>query len=1084
MRIRCCPSITSVGLAIFLASICAYGARVRAWEGTIQIPTYLLGAADPNPAFPLVNTHHVYPYTMLDSLTNHRVTQTYRAIYLENEYLRLTILPGLGGHLYSIYDKVDHREVLYRNHVVKYGLVGPRGAWISGGIEFSFPYAHTMVSVSPVESVLQDDPDGSATAIVGALDWVSDMHWEVALTLRPGTARVEQQVTLFNSTPTRHLYLYWANAAVSAAEDMQYIYPMRETISDDPYAVVQRWPVWQDVNESWYRNDPSAMAIFARQSHRNFFGVYYHNSDFGVVHISDFRQDPGKKVWTWGVAESGLIWARILSDHDGPYCEIQSGRFPTQGYREFMNPRRVETWTEYWYPVRGLGGGFVDATHAMTMNAAYLKANQGEPLVRLAVSPVVDVPDAQVSVKLGPKTLREFFHVRFQPLEPAVFTLPVQNLDEAKKKISVQIQSSQGEPLLRWSAAAPMDGNPDFVPAAGTHLQKIAYTSRTPLQRVYLHGVLLEEMGDSEAARRIYDQVLRRDPGYIPALLKEALYEYRAANLAQAESNVARALAQDGEDPSVHYLAGVVYRAASRLTLAQDAFWACVHYGGPRAPALVEVGEIAIQLQNYPEAVSLLRRALSYNPDDALALADLAAAERLSGNIQAAGRTSAEAARKMPLLPYALAEQWLDNRATERTPDRSTPESKSWAGIIGIDPQNYLAVGAWYHELGAYASSDAVLSAAAANLPREKLSPVIDYYLASNARHEGKAREARVYARRAASLPCDEVFPNRLEDAKVLAEAALLNPADAHAQYALGNFLFAHGRHRDASDLWFKALAEGFDSPVLLRNLGVYAWRIKTNLGAAAGFYTRAIQCTPVDFRLYADLDEIYAESGNMKARARLFHDAPPKVLEQDVVRARYALFLVEESQFSHALAALANHEFRPWEGGLEVRNIFVLANIERGRDDLASQHPAAAERAFRKAMEYPDNLGVGKPDKPEDEEQLYWLGVALAAENNNPQARTMWQRAVKTPGGLAGVGAVYSALALEKLGQGRQARRILARCIESAAQPDAGPYTFLAAGLAERYSQRAEMARADFHRALQLDPGFWPARVALNDFR
>ncbi|MGH9448532.1 MAG: DUF5107 domain-containing protein, partial [Terriglobia bacterium] len=267
----------------------ARAAKVRAWDGTISIPTYLLGPHDPNPPFPLVNPRPVYPYTMLDDLTNQREPKTYRAIFLENKYLKLTILPGLGGHLYSIYDKIDRREVLYRNHVVKYGLIGPRGAWISGGIEFSFPFAHTDVTVSPVESVLRHNPDGSATAVVGAVDWVSHMHWEVALTLRPDTARVEQQVTLFNSTPLPHLYLFWANAAVKATEDMQYIYPMRETISDDPFAVVQSWPVWQGRNESWYKNDPDAMAIFARDSHRNFYGVYYHQSNYGVVHVANFR---------------------------------------------------------------------------------------------------------------------------------------------------------------------------------------------------------------------------------------------------------------------------------------------------------------------------------------------------------------------------------------------------------------------------------------------------------------------------------------------------------------------------------------------------------------------------------------------------------------------------------------------------------------------------------------------------------------------------------------------------------------------------------------------------------------------------
>lgn len=1063
-------------LVILSLPVCARAAPVRAWRGTIEIPTYLLGPADPNPPFPLINSHDVYPYPMMDNLTSHRVPKTYPAIYLENDYLKLTILPSLGGHLYSIYDKVDHREVLYCNHVVKYGLIGPRGAWISGGIEFSFPYAHTMVTVSPVESTLRHNRDGSATAVVGAMDRVSGMHWEVGLTLRPDSARVEQRVTLFNSTPTSHLYLFWANAAVKAADDMQFIYPMRETISDDPYAVVQSWPMWKGVNESWYKNDPNAMAIFARQSHRDFFGVYYHRSNYGVLHVANFRQDPGKKVWTWGVAPSGLIWAHLLSDHDGPYCEIQSGRFPTQGYRELMSPRRVETWTEYWYPVRGLDGGFVDAGRQMAINAVF---RNGE--VRILVSPAVKSSGASVAVKLGSKLLRDFPHVEFDPLRPMTFVLPVSDLDQARKDLEVQIQSAQGKDILNWSAAAPIDGNPDFVPAAGTHLQRIAYTPATPLQAVYLHGLLLEEMGNFTEALKVYGDVLSRDPGFVPALLKEALHEYSGADFPRAESFVGRALKRNGEDPGVHYVAGVIYRAGGRLTLAQDAFWASIHYGGPPAPSFVELGEISIQQKRYGQAAKLLQRAISYNPEDAFALADLALAERLGGHSGPATEISSRAVDKMPLFPYALAERWMDGHAASNPGAGNQSWAQSWAKTIGTDPQDSIAVAAWYHRVGAYSSSDAALHAAIANLPPKAVSPMIYYYLASNAKHEGNAEEAQDNAREAASLGCEEVFPNRVTDAKVLAEAIAQNPADAHAQYALGNFFFAHGRFEQAARLWFVALAEGFDSAVLLRNLGVYAWRVKDELPAAAGFYVRAVHADPNDFRLYPDLDEIYAQLGNSSARARLFRSAPSSVLHQDAVLARYALFLVEQGQSDKALAILASHQFKPWEGGVEVHNIFVVANVEKGKKALASHDALAAERAFRAAMQYPGNLGVGKPANPQDAEQLYWLGEALEAEGNTAGAKSAWRRAAEEKNS-SGPEAVYSALALDRLGETSEAQSILNRCIQASSQPGAKSDTYLAAGLAEHYQHNLARAQNDFRHALSIEPTFWQGRLALKD--
>ena len=1082
MRMKWHSFVASLVFSLLVAPLCAQGAAVRAWEGTIEIPTYLLGPQDPNPPFPLVNSHDVYPYAMLDDLTNQRAPKTYRAIYLENKYLKLTILPDLGGHLYSIYDKIDQREVLYRNDAVKYGLIGPRGAWISGGIEFSFPYAHTAVSVSPVESILRHNPDGGATAVVGAVDWVSNMHWEIALTLRPDSARVEQQVTLFNSTPLKHLYLFWANAAVKATDDMQYIYPMRETISDDPFAVVQSWPVWQGVDESWYKNNPDAMAIFARASHRNFFGIYYHKSNYGVVHLADFRKDPGKKLWSWGTADSGLIWAHILSDHDGPYNEIQSGRFFTQGYREFMSPRRVETWTEYWYPVRGLNGGFVEATKQMAINANFRNGDHGEPQVELIASPAAGLEDATLVARLGSKPLREFHHINFQPLEPASFTIPVPNLSEARKDFNIRIQSAQGQVLLRWSAAEPIDGNPDFVPAAGTHLNRIAYTPHTSVQQLYLHGVFLQKRGDLQEAMKVYDQVLGRDPGYIPALLQEAWYHYSAADLKEAQSLIARALERDGENPSAKYAEGVIDRAASQFTLAQNAFWACIHYGGPPAPAFVELGEIAIHQRDYAGAVRLLQRAVSYNPDDALALADLAAAERLAGSAGEAAQTSARAVQRMPLLPYALAEQWMDHRDAGPA-NGSTPSGKEdWAKVVGIDPQNYIAVGAWYHHLGAYASSDAVLHVAVENLPAQKLSPLIYYYLASNARQEGETQQARNAQQRAASLSCEEVFPNRVSDAAVLEEAILHDPGDAHAQYALGNFLFAHGRYAEAAHLWSAALAEGFNDPVLLRNLGLYAWRVKNDLSNAAGLYARAIRLSPNDYRLYSDLDEIDEQKGDAPARARLFQNAPHQVLDQDTVRTRYALFLMEQSKFATALDVLMNHQFKPWEGGEEVHNLFVAANVEEGKQALASHRLGAAENAFRKAMDYPDNLGVGKPSKPDDEEPLFWLGMTLQAEGKQAEAQAVWRRAAGPARSRNSAVAVYSALAFEKLGQKDEAQKILERCINSSTGADARAYNYFVAALAERYTRKTEIARNDFRHALDLDPSFWRARLALNE--
>ena len=192
MRFAKLASVIFFGLLAIPPTALAENARV--WQDNIEIPTYLLGAEDPNPPFPLGNAHRIYPYTLLDDLTDQRAPKSYKAVYLENEFLKAIVLPELGGHVYSLYDKVNKHEVFYRNNVVKYGLVSLRGAWVSGGEEFNFPNGHTVVTVSPVAFTTRQNPDGSATVVVGDIDLVTEMHWEVALTLHPGRARAWSSV--------------------------------------------------------------------------------------------------------------------------------------------------------------------------------------------------------------------------------------------------------------------------------------------------------------------------------------------------------------------------------------------------------------------------------------------------------------------------------------------------------------------------------------------------------------------------------------------------------------------------------------------------------------------------------------------------------------------------------------------------------------------------------------------------------------------------------------------------------------------------------------------------------------------------
>ena len=1065
----------------------AIAAPVRVQESEIVIPTYLMGPQDPNPPFALMNPRHVYPYTMLDDLTNKREPKTYRAIVLENEFLRATILPGLGSRLYSLYDKVDRREVFYCNHVVKYALIGLRGAWISGGIEFNFPNGHTTDTVSPVSSWYGRNADGSATVFLGDVDQVSGMYWQVALTLRPGAAALEERVTLLNPTPLSKLYWFWDNAAVSAPDDLHYVYPMREVNPDEP-GVDWSYPFWQGTDYSQYKNIHPPTEIFAAGVHRNFYGAYFTQSDYGIVHFADYREMTGKKIWTWGISGRGLIWTDLLTDRDGPYSEIQAGRFATQLNREFMMPQDVESWTEYWYPVRKLGEGFVEATRQVALNLRVEAGPRRAGTMEISVSPVEGVQDARIVVSLKGETPRTIGPVTLAPLAAQSFSIPVADAQEAKQSAEVKVLDGAGKTILQWSAAEPIDGNPDFVSQVGAPAPR-----QVPADRLTSSGLLLrafekEKEGDAQGAKQLFSEVLKRDPESIPALRQMAMEHYRAGDFAAAGAEIGRAVALDDSDAESQYLAGLVDRAQGRLFAAKDSFWIAVRHGRMQPQSLMQLGEIEIAQGDAGSAEKLLRAAIEEDRGDARTQSDLAVALRHEGKLEEASRTIASACAGMPLYPLALAEQWrVASANAQEEPAAAQQVEQQWSRAAGDREQSYLEAATWYEELHDWPAADFILHAALRKMSPQMVSAMLYYHLAFNARQEEQEQAARAYAVKARAARYEEIFINRLDDVAVLEDALRVDPSDAHAQYLLGNFYFQYGRYADANRLWQQARDSGFDYSVLYRNLALFTWKIEMNNAQAADLYRQAIRLAPHDFHLYRDLDEIQTAMGATEARSAMFASAPNDVLEHDPVRVRYILLLLQKGDPDQALGLMQGHDFRPWEGGQNMHDLFAYACIEAGRKRLAEGKHAAAESSIKRSFTYPENLGVGKPDDADDAAGLYWLGTARKQIGDGAGADSTWKKALEQRGG-GKIAAYYQSLALEQLGEKAQAGARLTQLAEAPHQPGSkdedSAESYYAAGMAEQHRGQSQQAAADLQKALSLDPSFWQAQLELAKLR
>lgn len=338
--------------------------NVKVWTEKIIIPTYRLLEEDINPM--LEERLDPYPYILQNKRSPVVENIEHETVMLENDYLKLVLLPNLGGRLYNAYDKVNNREIFYKNEVIKPRMVGTRGGWFSGGIEFNFPISHSPTTMDRVNYLTNTYKDGSAAIEFGNIELISGMNWKVQLRLYKDKAYIEQNVRLYNPTRNSNRFYFWTNAAVDFDSSVKLIYPFDWCINqiDSEYI---KWPYNKGRDFSNLCEVPYAYKTFGKLLNENFFGIYSKDKQYGVVHYADRKMLKGAKFFTWGNDNLADAWSKALTDDDSKYLEIQSGAFETQMVYKFMKPHQQLKWSEYWYPISDTKG-FVCAGKELAVN--------------------------------------------------------------------------------------------------------------------------------------------------------------------------------------------------------------------------------------------------------------------------------------------------------------------------------------------------------------------------------------------------------------------------------------------------------------------------------------------------------------------------------------------------------------------------------------------------------------------------------------------------------------------------------------------------------------------------------------------
>lgn len=956
---------------------------VEMWEEDVVIPTYETGVPEKNPMFFEKRVYQgssgaVYPYPIIESVADEKTDKTYHAVFLENYYLRIMILPELGGRVQMAYDKIGQRHFIYYNEVIKPALVGLCGPWISGGIEFNWPQHHRPTTFSPIDYTLEENGDGSKTVWVNEIERINGTRGVAGFTLYPGKAYLEVKGRVYNGTQLPHSFLWWANPAVAVNDYYQSVFPPDvHAVYDHGKRDVSTFPIAKGVyykvdyapgtDISRYKNIPVPTSYMAVGSKYDFIGGYEHDTAAGMLHVANHHIVPGKKQWTWGNGAFGQAWDNNLTDHNGPYIELMTGVY-TDNQPDFswLMPFEEKQFAQYFLPYRKLNG-IKAASRDIVMN---LEPEKGSLQLQLYATSAL-----RVTVQLvihGSIRCKESLLLAPEEIYRASFTCAD---DLREEDVSVVINDSNGEEILRYEPG----GNSTTIPepaAAPPAPDAVADT-----ESLYLIGLHLEQYRHATAdPTRYYQEALRRSPGDMRCNNAMGRWLLRRGRIQESESYFRRAIdtatryngnPYDGEP---WFNLGVCLQLQERLEPAYDAFYKSAWNNAWKAAAYFALAEIDCVRRQFEKAIDHLAQSLRYNSANSKATVLLAVAlqklDRIPDALKVCHEGLAQDPFNLPLYHELLSLQKLSGEQ-----EAARDSLSSLLRIARTDSNNFLSYAADYARAGCWQEAQSFLL-----LCPELLStdPLVCYYLAWNSQKMGNRQAAKEWCAAALEIKFAICFPNRLEDIAVLQCAASINPNDADALYYLGCLWYDKKQYAAAMECWHASVARNDQRPAAWRNLGI-AWYNKYHQPKkAVNALEKAFALDNADARILMELDQLYKRTGKTPAdRLHFLEQFPNEVSKRDDLYLEVITLHNLLGNYQKALDLLLARRFHPWEGGEgRVSAQYRISLAQLAQTCIQNQQYEKAAELLEKARTYPSSLGEGKLVGTPENDLMYFLGI------------------------------------------------------------------------------------------------------------
>ena len=1016
--------------ALLLGTPAVMSGQVKVSENKTGIPTYLVGDPQTDPYFFTGRTYqgaagHVYPYPIYDILTDERVEREYNMIKLENEYTEISVLPEIGGRIFTANDKQTGYDFFYRQHVIRPALIGMIGSWISGGVEWNIPHHHRASSTLNAGYEVVENEDGSKTIWIGETELRQRLKWSIGLTMFPGKSYVEATFKIQNRTPMMQTFLYWANVSVHSNMDYQVQFPP-QTVYGTSHSKTQYtdWPMnriggnAEATDNSWWASFTGSNSTFAVNYAQDYLVGYDFGQDAGTAHWANHHLVPGKKFFLWGTES---VWNEMLTEEDGAYLELMVGTYSdNQPDYSWLGPNEVRVTKQYWYPVKKIGGA-----KNLTLEGAVNVERKDPRTVMVGFNATAAYRGAKVLVKAGDRVLLEK-NIDIDPNTPFLQDLSI----EASVKdpdIFAALYDRDGRELVSYSPVVKDEiERPHPADRPGTPEE---YGS---VEELLLAAQRLEEFHNARVdPLPYYEEALRRDSLDSRVNVNLGIYYIRHADYEQAEKYLRRAYKRltglhympeidktgaiyhtNPKDGEMLYYLGVVSAALGKDKEAEAYWWKSTWYPGFQSPSYLYLAEMYWRQGRRAEAFDAIDRSI-----------ELSASSTQGKFVKAfflAETGQADKARK--LLRENLSfdpVDWLSQVELARI-DKNPSAVDHVLSHMGIPLQESLEISTFYGALGAYSQAveflDYVMAHGTpyASTPMQKnavepftASPLLNYMAGWYSGQAGDKEKALAYYRKAAGMSPDYCFPFRIEEKRMLEDVMSLNPADAKAPYYLGNLLYYYERKDLAIDAWKKAIALDPTYGMSRRNLGFATDKFLGDKQAAVEIYRQAVAVDPSDPKSLTELD-ILEEALQVPSAQRLARMEKNKktVFKSDDATSRYVYLLVDNGKYPQALDILSTRHFRVWEGGQTVYTQFVDAHLLNGLGLLKKRQAKKALDDFLAAGTFPRNLETNELSTgPTVAKVAYHQGLAYQALGRTAEAEAAFRKCIETAAGGYGWG-------------------------------------------------------------------------------